>query len=106
MSGEIDNVLRFSGTGGGGAGIGLGIGLPGPLHHSGGTTFMTNNTMTMMTNMMRPGLGQTQCRQPPAYKVAAQMARLHRLGRAHSHEGVTYRTNHEDDDEDAQVSAV
>lgn len=28
-------------------------------------------------------------RQPPAYKVAAQMARLHRLGRAHSHEGVT-----------------
>ncbi|KAK0078780.1 hypothetical protein PV325_002109, partial [Microctonus aethiopoides] len=85
-----------TGGGGGGAGIGLGMGLPGPLHHSGGTTFMTNNTMTMMTNMMRPGLGQTQCRQPPAYKVAAQMARLHRLGRAHSHEGVTYRTNHED----------
>lgn len=28
-------------------------------------------------------------RQPPAYSVAAQMARLHRLGRAHSHEGVT-----------------
>lgn len=28
-------------------------------------------------------------RHPPAYSVAAQMARLHRLGRAHSHEGVT-----------------
>lgn len=28
-------------------------------------------------------------RQPPAYSVAAQMARLNRLGRAHSHEGVT-----------------
>lgn len=26
---------------------------------------------------------------PPSYNVAAQMARLHRLGRAHSHEGVT-----------------
>lgn len=26
-------------------------------------------------------------RHPPAYSVAAQMARLHRLGRAHSHEG-------------------
>ncbi|KAJ1521489.1 hypothetical protein ONE63_003154 [Megalurothrips usitatus] len=28
-------------------------------------------------------------RAPPAYTVAAQMARLHRLGRAHSHEGVS-----------------
>lgn len=28
-------------------------------------------------------------RHPPAYSVAAQMARLHRLGRVHSHEGVT-----------------
>lgn len=28
-------------------------------------------------------------RHPPAYSVAAQMARMHRLGRAHSHEGVT-----------------
>ena len=28
-------------------------------------------------------------RHPPAYSVAAQMAKLHRLGRAHSHEGVT-----------------
>lgn len=27
--------------------------------------------------------------QPPSYSVAAQMARLHRLGRAHSHEGVS-----------------
>lgn len=52
--------------------------------------------MTNAMNMMRAGLGPVQCRQPPAYKVAAQMARLHRLGRAHSHEGVTYRTNHDD----------
>ncbi|XP_046602543.1 rap guanine nucleotide exchange factor 2 isoform X3 [Neodiprion lecontei] len=65
-------------------GIGVGIGLP-----PGGM-------------MMRGG----PTRQPPAYKVAAQMARLHRLGRAHSHEGVTYHTDHDDDDEDAQVSAV
>lgn len=28
-------------------------------------------------------------RHPPSYSVAAQMARLHRIGRAHSHEGVT-----------------
>lgn len=28
-------------------------------------------------------------RLPPAYNVAAQRALLHRLGRAHSHEGVT-----------------
>ncbi|XP_049804195.1 rap guanine nucleotide exchange factor 2 isoform X2 [Schistocerca nitens] len=60
-------------------------------------------------------------RQPPAYSVAAQMARLQRLGRAHSHEGVTAvptvptphsvgycSTNDLDDDDDdgAQVSAV
>ncbi|XP_075217382.1 PDZ domain-containing guanine nucleotide exchange factor isoform X2 [Lycorma delicatula] len=46
-------------------------------------------------------------RHPPSYSVAAQMAaRLHRLGRAHSHEGVTSYYHDEDDDEDAQVSAV
>ncbi|XP_054267681.1 rap guanine nucleotide exchange factor 2 isoform X3 [Macrosteles quadrilineatus] len=52
---------------------------------------------------------------PPAYSVAAQLAaRQHRLGRAHSHEGVTSHHPHnhahyhhdEDDDEDVQVSAV
>lgn len=90
-------------------GSGLG-GVQGPPG-AGTTTIMTSLAgMTTMTNAsMRAGLagvGGTQCRQPPAYKVAAQMARLHRLGRAHSHEGVTYRTDHEDDDEDAQVSAV
>ncbi|XP_044011272.1 rap guanine nucleotide exchange factor 6-like isoform X4 [Aphidius gifuensis] len=93
----------------GSTGIGLGMGLHGSLHQSGGGTFMMTNNMMMGSNgiMMRPGLGSVgACRQPPAYKVAAQMARLHRLGRAHSHEGVTYRTNHEDDDDDAQVSAV
>ncbi|XP_008558235.1 rap guanine nucleotide exchange factor 2 isoform X4 [Microplitis demolitor] len=89
-----------------GAGIGLGTGLPGPMHHSAGTTsFMLagNNSMVQRSTAVA---GPGQCRQPPAYKVAAQMARLHRLGRAHSHEGVTYRTSHEDDDDEAQVSAV
>lgn len=44
---------------------------------------------------MRPG--GPQCRQqPPAYKVAQHMAKLHRFGRAHSHEGVTFCTDHED----------
>ncbi|XP_034934295.1 rap guanine nucleotide exchange factor 2-like isoform X2 [Chelonus insularis] len=90
----------------GGASIGLGIGLPGPLHQSGGSYLMNNSMTTMNMSLMRPGVGPAPCRQPPAYKVAAQMARLHRLGRAHSHEGVTYRTNHEDDDDEAQVSAV
>lgn len=33
------------------------------------------------------GPGRRQ--QPPAYSVAAHMARMRRLGRAHSHEGVT-----------------
>lgn len=71
------------------SGLGVAAGLPPPG---------ASATITAMTTMtaMRPGVGSTQCRQPPAYKVAAQMARLHRLGRAHSHEGVTYRTDHED----------
>lgn len=40
-----------------------------------------------------------RARHPPAYSVAAQMARLHKLGRAHSHEGVTgyYHTDPEED---------
>lgn len=32
-------------------------------------------------------------RYPPAYNVAAQRALLHRIGRAHSHEGVTSSMN-------------
>lgn len=88
----------FSGTTG--LGVAVGLGVPAALPPPGaGTTIMTTmTTMTTMTSMatMRPGIGSTQCRQPPAYKVAAQMARLHRLGRAHSHEGVTYRNDHED----------
>lgn len=44
-------------------------------------------------------------RQPPAYSVAAQMARLHRLGRAHSHEGVTQGYHyHTDPDTDHGMS--
>lgn len=41
-------------------------------------------------------------RAPPAYTVAAHMARIHRLGRAHSHEGVSggyYLTEPEEDGE-------
>ncbi|XP_023287865.1 rap guanine nucleotide exchange factor 2 isoform X2 [Orussus abietinus] len=80
-----------------GMGVGLGMGLSGIQLPPGGTTTvlttMTTTTMTMTS--ARPG-GVAHCRQPPAYKVAAQMARLHRLGRAHSHEGVTYRNDHED----------
>lgn len=30
------------------------------------------------------------------YNLAAQMNKLHRLNRAHSHEGVTHRNHHED----------
>lgn len=39
--------------------------------------------------LMGPPPSMKAPRHPPAYSVAAQMARLHRLGRAHSHEGVT-----------------
>lgn len=42
------------------------------------------NNLLMKDIFLGPGR-----RQPPAYSVAAQMARLNRLGRAHSHEGVT-----------------
>ncbi|XP_031621051.1 rap guanine nucleotide exchange factor 2 isoform X3 [Contarinia nasturtii] len=65
------------------------------------------------------GVGNRLQQVPPAYNVAAQRALLHRLGRAHSHEGVTssisissaplgfYQPNTEDTDDDgAQVSAV
>lgn len=77
-----------------GAGLGFGTGV---MHHSAGTTsFMNNNSSMIQRPGVLPGSAPGQCRQLPAYKVAAQMARLHRLGRAHSHEGVTYRTNHED----------
>ncbi|XP_044766856.1 rap guanine nucleotide exchange factor 2-like isoform X3 [Coccinella septempunctata] len=61
----------------------------------------------------RPPIGPGGRRHgPPAYSVAAQMARLQRLGRAHSHEGVTqsyhYHTDPDtdQDDEETQVSAV
>ncbi|RZF43997.1 hypothetical protein LSTR_LSTR007269 [Laodelphax striatellus] len=60
----------------------------------------------MMSSTLRGGPPPPR-HPPPAYNVAAQMAaRLHRLGRAHSHEGVTSYYHDEDDDEDAQVSAV
>ncbi|KAK4878082.1 hypothetical protein RN001_010588 [Aquatica leii] len=59
-----------------------------------------------------PSIAGAGRRQPPAYSVAAQMARLHRLGCAHSHEGVTqgfhYHTDPDTDhdEEETQVSAV
>ncbi|XP_071455604.1 rap guanine nucleotide exchange factor 2 [Hetaerina americana] len=62
-----------------------------------------------------------RARRPPDYSIAAQMARMQRLGRAHSHEGVAcYHAglapdgdleddeddDDDDDDEETQVSAV
>ncbi|XP_026823676.1 rap guanine nucleotide exchange factor 2 isoform X6 [Ooceraea biroi] len=104
----------LQGTTGLGASMGLGMPAPLPPPGAGSTTIMTTmgamaGSMTSSSSLatMRPSMSSApQCRQPPAYKVAQHMARLHRLGRANSHEGVTYRTDHEDDDEDAQVSAV
>lgn len=87
----------ISGIGGPATGMLMGPGISSfPLQPGLMTThgISTSNTMTQIRS---GAIGSTQCRQPPAYKVAAQMARLHRLGRAHSHEGVTsYRTDHED----------
>lgn len=44
---------------------------------------------------------QRQC-PPPGYNLATQMARLHRLGRAHSHEGVTSDVYYQTPDEDGK----
>ncbi|RZC33237.1 hypothetical protein BDFB_012635 [Asbolus verrucosus] len=60
-----------------------------------------------LPHALRNGAGR---RQPPAYSVAAQMARLHRLGRAHSHEGVTqgylYHTDPDTDQDDLTLGDV
>lgn len=90
---ERQQVEGFSGT----TGLAVGLGIPLTMAADTGSmlTTLSNNNMNAMTTMCL-GIGNNQCRPPPAYKVAAQMARLHRLGRAHSHEGVTYRTDHED----------
>ncbi|XP_065171530.1 rap guanine nucleotide exchange factor 6-like isoform X3 [Atheta coriaria] len=48
-----------------------------------------SSSVTSLSNMPLRKSGVGGRRQPPAYSVAAQMARLNRLGRAHSHEGVT-----------------
>ncbi|XP_031783844.1 rap guanine nucleotide exchange factor 6 isoform X4 [Nasonia vitripennis] len=81
-----------------------------PVNPLNGGAVSSAGMSSMPPPPLPPPLGRRlpghECRVPPDYKIAAQMARLHRLGRAHSHEGVTYRNEHEDDDEDAQVSAV
>lgn len=109
-----DGVSRgFSGSAGL-AGVNMGLGMPAPLPPpgAGSTTIMTTMSAMAAGNIssittMRPGMsGGPQCRQPPAYKVAQQMARLHRLGRANSHEGVTYRTDHEDGTTCNQIATV
>lgn len=89
----------------------MGLGMPTPLPPPGaGTTTIMTTMSAMAGNMtsssMRSGMSSApQCRQPPAYKVAQQMARLHRLGRANSHEGVTYRgTDHEDGTTSSQIA--
>uniref|UniRef100_A0A1B0CL50 Uncharacterized protein n=2 Tax=Lutzomyia longipalpis TaxID=7200 RepID=A0A1B0CL50_LUTLO len=102
-----------------------------PLHGS-TTNFLTSpqfhsgtryNAHPMVASVGGHGARGAGCpRLPPAYSVAAQMARLHRLGRAHSHEGVTtvtaagnpggliapqthYRPEPEDEDEDGELAA-
>ncbi|XP_014478269.1 PREDICTED: rap guanine nucleotide exchange factor 2-like isoform X6 [Dinoponera quadriceps] len=99
-------------TGLGGVNMGLGMPAPLPPPGAGTTTIMTTMSTMAAGNIssittMRPGMSSgPQCRQPPAYKVAQQMARLHRLGRANSHEGVTYRTDHEDGTTCNQIATV
>ncbi|XP_070526407.1 rap guanine nucleotide exchange factor 6 isoform X2 [Cardiocondyla obscurior] len=97
----------LQGTTGLGASMGLGMPAPLPPPGAGTTTIMTMGAMTgNVTSSMRSGMsGTPQCRQPPAYKVVQQMARLHRLGRANSHEGVTYRgADHEDGTTSSQIA--
>lgn len=93
----------------------MGLGMPAPLPPPGAGTTTIMTTMSAMAagnisssiTTMRPSMSSgPQCRQPPAYKVAQQMARLHRLGRANSHEGVTYRTDHEDGTTCNQIATV
>lgn len=45
--------------------------------------------VTPPSTLLQQQLSKGNARIPPAYSVAAQRALLHRLGRAHSHEGVT-----------------
>lgn len=53
------------------------------------------NFLAASPNVMPPPPPRT--RNPPAYNMAAHMARMQKLGRAHSHEGVTsYYTDTED----------
>lgn len=79
-------------------------------------SYQIGNRPIYSSNMQMMG-SSTNCvrtRPPPAYNtsVAQMAARMHRLGRAHSHEGVTSTYylrddgDDDDDDEDAQVSAV
>lgn len=67
-------------------------------------SFQNENVSKCKIMFLRIGVGR---RQPPAYSVAAQMARLHRLGRAHSHEGVTQGFHyHNDPDADQGINIV
>lgn len=57
------------------------------------STFLTSQGMTSHLPQPFPKNNSLGSRYPPAYNVAAQRALLHRLGRAHSHEGVTSSMN-------------
>ena len=50
-----------------------------------------------------------RARRPPDYNVAAQMARMARLSRAHSHEGVTagyYNSDPEEEDGNTSIDKI
>ncbi|XP_050430519.1 rap guanine nucleotide exchange factor 6 isoform X2 [Adelges cooleyi] len=77
------------------------------------TGYQIGNRPMYAPNVQTVGSNCVRSRPPPAYNasVAQMAARMHRLGRAHSHEGVTstyYMRDdvNDDDDDDAQVSAV
>lgn len=55
---------------------------------------------------VQAGSNCVRSRPPPAYNtsVAQMAARMHRLGRAHSHEGTTYYMRDDIDDDDGIVN--
>lgn len=87
-----------------------------PLRKTGSVTSSDSGHSSCAPGYVRvpaPPVSVQAPRLPPPYTLAAQLARMDRFSRAHSHEGVTrpydvtyYHGPPEDDDEDQQVSAV
>lgn len=63
------------------------------MNSYGGPNNTVHNVPGIPAYMPQPFPKNNPARYPPAYNVAAQRALLHRLGRAHSHEGVTSSIN-------------